>query len=75
MEAARLLGGSGAKYETPDTRNQIRSAVSARTQVMTSCRQTPSRGRRQPLSMQLLPQPLRGTVFSFPCSILRGTGF
>ncbi|XP_031456628.1 keratin-like protein KRT222 [Phasianus colchicus] len=32
MEAARLLGGSGAKYETPDTRNQIRSAVSARTQ-------------------------------------------
>ncbi|XP_042692575.1 keratin-like protein KRT222 isoform X1 [Centrocercus urophasianus] len=32
MEAARLLGGSGAKYETADTRHQIRSAASARTQ-------------------------------------------
>lgn len=41
MEAARLLGGSGAKYETADTRNQIRSAASARTQVMTSCRHLP----------------------------------
>lgn len=75
MELARLLSQSGAKYETLSTRNQIETVSPARTQVMTSYRHTPSRGRRQALSVQFLPQPLWATVFPFQCSILLGKGF
>uniref|UniRef100_A0A8B9IJC8 Uncharacterized protein n=1 Tax=Anser cygnoides TaxID=8845 RepID=A0A8B9IJC8_ANSCY len=58
MELSQLLREIRAKYETLITRNQIKTIISARTQVMTSCRRTPSRARRQPLSVQFLPQPL-----------------
>lgn len=75
MELSQLLNEIRAKYETLITRNQIKTIISARTQVMTSYRHTPSRVRRQSLSIQFLPQPLWGTVFPFQCSVLLGKGF
>uniref|UniRef100_A0A493TN89 IF rod domain-containing protein n=2 Tax=Anas TaxID=8835 RepID=A0A493TN89_ANAPP len=58
MELSQLLREIRAKYEMLITRNQIKTIISARTQVMTSCRHTPSRVRRQALSVQFLPRPL-----------------
>lgn len=69
---SQLLGKSRAKYETLHTGHQIKTLISARSQVMPAHSHAPCRARRRALPAQLLPQPLRGTVSPFQCSIFWG---
>lgn len=58
MELSQLLNEIRANYEKLLTRNQIETVLSTRIQVMISYRQTPSRIRRQSMSIQFLSRPL-----------------